>query len=222
MQLQHHTRLVITMTRRVRECRLKLYTKLCRHKYLICTRAPGRFPANLTLEENTTSVWKLSLALLEQKYFRVRFLTQSAGARTSEFRRQWLVTGRVPVRLTRRLPFCPGFVLASCFQLCLLSDTAWPGSGEMNPRARDLPIGVAFGICLINITIKLANANLVLSKDHFHDALHEAMPGKRCDAMLVSAPHLRGKMIVNHCTLTNANIINYFRIWPKCDFVWKY
>ena len=67
-----------------------------------------------------------------------------------------------------------------------------PENVKMHSKVKDLQIHFVCWVSLINIAIKPVIANLIAGNDHFSDTLHKVLPGKRCDSMLVSLPHLKG------------------------------
>ena len=76
----------------------------------------------------------------------------------------------------------------------------------MHSKMKDFLMHFASLVCLINIAIKPVIANLIAGNDHFSDTLHKVLPGKRCDSMLVSLPHMKGR---KHACILSYYILQY-------------
>ena len=76
----------------------------------------------------------------------------------------------------------------------------------MHPNMKDLLIHFVCWVSLINIAIKPGIANLIAGNDHFSDTLHKVLPGNRCDSMLVSVPHMKGR---KHACILSFYLLQY-------------
>ena len=64
----------------------------------------------------------------------------------------------------------------------------------MHSKMKNFLVHFVSLVCFIDIAINPVIGNLIDSKNNFSDTLHKVLPGKRCDSLLVSMPHVKGQM----------------------------